>query len=257
MSETVSGTASLPVDAVAAGQAAQLGDGPMTPRGADVLLAAESLAVSFGLTPALVDASLVLRAGEVVALLGPSGSGKSTLLHCLAGILRPDAGTVTYRGRRLDSASEAARSRIRRDDFGFVFQFGQLVPELTAAENVALPLRLAGISAAEARIRAMDWLAKVDVAQLAGRRPGELSGGQQQRVAVARALVGGPRVVFADEPTGALDSFNGEVVMDLLTSTARQLGAAVVLVTHDHRVAAYSDREVVVRDGRTEPTDLA
>lgn len=257
MSETVSGTASLPVDAVAAGQAAQLGDGPMTPRGADVLLAAESLAVSFGPTPALVDASLVLRPGEVVALLGPSGSGKSTLLHCLAGILRPDAGMVLYRGRRLDCASDAARSRIRRDDFGFVFQFGQLVPELTAAENVALPLRLAGISAAEARTRAMDWLAKVDVAQLAGRRPGELSGGQQQRVAVARALVGGPRVVFADEPTGALDSFNGEVVMDLLTSTARQLGAAVVLVTHDHRVAAYSDREVVVRDGRTELVDLA
>jgi putative ABC transport system ATP-binding protein len=225
--------------------------------GADVLLAGESLAVSFGPTPALVGASLVLRPGEVVALLGPSGSGKSTLLHCLAGILRPDAGSVHYRGRRLDSASDAARSRIRRDDFGFVFQFGQLVPELTAAENVALPLRLAGMSAAEARTRAADWLAKVDVAELAGRRPGELSGGQQQRVAVARALVGGPRVVFADEPTGALDSFNGEVVMDLLTSTARQLGAAVVLVTHDHRVAAYSDREVVVRDGRTEPADPA
>ena len=225
--------------------------------GADVLLAGESLAMSFGPTPALVDASLVLRPGEVVALLGPSGSGKSTLLHCLAGILRPDAGSVLYRGRRLDSASDAARSRIRRDDFGFVFQFGQLVPELTAAENVALPLRLAGVPAAEARTRAGEWLSKVDVAELAGRRPGELSGGQQQRVAVARALVGGPRVVFADEPTGALDSFNGEMVMDLLTSTARQLGAAVVLVTHDHRVAAYSDREVVVRDGRTESADPA
>lgn len=223
----------------------------------DVLLAVEGVALAFGLTPALVDASLSVHPGEVVALLGPSGSGKSTLLHCLAGILVPDSGSVTYRGRRLDRASDAERSRIRRDDFGFVFQFGQLVPELTAAENVALPLRLAGMAAGEARGRAGQWLERVDVAELAGRRPGELSGGQQQRVAVARALVSGPRVVFADEPTGALDSFNGEVVMDLLTSTARQLGAAVVLVTHDNRVAAYSDREVVVRDGRTAPAVVA
>ena len=225
--------------------------GPAGRSAGDVLLAAESLAVSFGPTPALVDASVAVWPGEVLAILGPSGSGKSTLLHCLAGILRPDAGSVLYRGRRLDSASDAARSRIRRDDFGFVFQFGQLVPELTAAENVALPLRLSGVPAREAHDRAAQWLQRVDVAELATRRPGELSGGQQQRVAVARALVAGPRVVFADEPTGSLDSFNGEVVMDLLTATARQLGAAVVLVTHDHRIAAYSDREVEVRDGRT------
>jgi putative ABC transport system ATP-binding protein len=228
--------------------------GPAGRSAGDVLLAAESLAVSFGPTPALVDASVAVWPGEVLAILGPSGSGKSTLLHCLAGILRPDAGSVLYRGRRLDSASDAARSRIRRDDFGFVFQFGQLVPELTAAENVALPLRLSGVPAHEAHDRAAQWLQRVDVAELATRRPGELSGGQQQRVAVARALVAGPRVVFADEPTGALDSFNGEVVMDLLTATARQLGAAVVLVTHDHRIAAYSDREVEVRDGRTTTT---
>jgi putative ABC transport system ATP-binding protein len=228
--------------------------GPAGRSAGDVLLAAESLAVSFGPTPALVDASVAVWPGEVLAILGPSGSGKSTLLHCLAGILRPDAGSVLYRGRRLDSASDAARSRIRRDDFGFVFQFGQLVPELTAAENVALPLRLSGVPAHEAHDRAEQWLQRVDVAELATRRPGELSGGQQQRVAVARALVAGPRVVFADEPTGALDSFNGEVVMDLLTATARQLGAAVVLVTHDHRIAAYSDREVEVRDGRTTTT---
>lgn len=225
--------------------------GPVGRGAGDVLLAAESLAVSFGATPALVDASVEVWPGEVLAVLGPSGSGKSTLLHCLAGILRPDSGSVAYRGRRLDQASEAARSRIRRDEFGFVFQFGQLVPELTAAENVALPLRLSGVPAHEARARAGQWLERMDVTDVAGRRPGELSGGQAQRVAVARALVGGPRVVFADEPTGALDSFNGEVVMDLLTSTARQLGAAVVLVTHDNRVAAYSDREIVVRDGQT------
>src|SRR5262249_11785614 len=152
----------------------------------------------------------------------------------------PDSGTVTYRGRRLDSESDAVRSRVRRDEFAFVFQFGQLVPELTAAENVALPLRLAGASTAQARTHAAEWLARLDVSDVSGRRPGELSGGQQQRVAVARALVSGPRVVFADEPTGSLDSYNGELVMNLLIDTARELGAAVVLVTHDHRVAAYS-----------------
>lgn len=218
---------------------------------AGVLLSAQSLSLSFGQTPALVDASAQVWPGEVLAVLGPSGSGKSTLLHCLAGILRPDSGEVRYRGRRLDSASDSVRSRIRRDEFGFVFQFGQLVPELTAAENVALPLRLSRVSPAEAKARASEWLGRMDVSDVAGRRPGELSGGQQQRVAVARALVTGPRVVFADEPTGSLDSLNGEVVMDLLTATARELGSAVVLVTHDNRVAAYSDREIVVRDGRT------
>ena len=229
--------------------AATPADSGSQPAGA--LLSAQSLAISFGATPALVDASAQVWPGEILAVLGPSGSGKSTLLHCLAGILRPDSGVVRYRGRRLDAASESARSRIRREEFGFVFQFGQLVPELTAAENVALPLRLSGVSPAESRERAADWLARTDVSDVAGHRPGELSGGEQQRVAVARALVTGPRVVFADEPTGSLDSFNGEVVMDLLTATARELGSAVVLVTHDNRVAAYSDREIVVRDGRT------
>jgi putative ABC transport system ATP-binding protein len=214
------------------------------------LLRAEGIGKAYGRTPALVDADLSVRAGEVVAVMGPSGSGKSTLLHCLAGIVRPDTGTVTYDGRDLTTMSDAARSALRRGDFGFVFQFGQLVPELTCVENVALPLRLGGERRRAAERRAHEWLERLEAADAAGRRPGEVSGGQAQRVAVARALVTAPRVVFADEPTGALDSLNGERVMRLLGEAARDTGAAVVLVTHEPRVAAYSDREVVVRDGR-------
>jgi putative ABC transport system ATP-binding protein len=216
----------------------------------DALLVAEDLHRSFGPTPALAGASLGVRAGEVVAVMGPSGSGKSTLLHCLAGIVAPDSGRVRYRGTDLATLSDAGRSALRRREFGFVFQFGQLVPELTCLENVALPLRLERVRRREAERRAAEWLARLEVAEVAGKRPGEVSGGQGQRVAVARALVTGPRVVFADEPTGALDSLNGERVMRLLTGAARESGAAVLLVTHEARVAAYSDREVVVRDGR-------
>ena len=221
------------------------------------LLVADDVTLSFGPTVALAGASMSVAPGEVLAILGPSGSGKSTLLHCLAGILVPDGGEVRYRGRRLDTLPEAVRSRLRRDDFGFVFQFGQLVPELSAVENVALPLRLGGQRRRPAEDAAREWLARLDVAEVAARRPGELSGGQQQRVAVARALVTGPRVVFADEPTGALDSLNGELVLGLLVAGAREQGASVVLVTHEARVAAYADREIVVRDGRvTLPTGV-
>ncbi|GHF86818.1 ABC transporter ATP-binding protein [Streptomyces filamentosus] len=213
------------------------------------LLQARGLTKAYGPTPALSGADFALRAGEVVAVMGPSGSGKSTLLHCLAGIVRPDAGTLTYDGRDLTALSDTARSALRRTDFGFVFQFGQLVPELTCAENVALPLRLNGEKRKAAEARAVEWLARLEVDGTAGKRPGEISGGQGQRVAVARALVTAPRVIFADEPTGALDSLNGERVMRLLTEASRDTGAAVVLVTHEARVAAWSDREVVVRDG--------
>ncbi|MZD09674.1 ATP-binding cassette domain-containing protein, partial [Streptomyces sp. SID5785] len=186
-----------------------------------------------------------------------SGSGKSTLLHCLAGIVTPDSGSITYGGRELTSMSDAERSALRRGEFGFVFQFGQLVPELTCAENVALPLRLNGVRRKEAERRATGWLERLEVDDLAGKRPGEISGGQGQRVAVARSLVTSPRVLFADEPTGALDSLNGERVMELLTEAARGANAAVVLVTHEARVAAYSDREVVVRDGKSRDMEFA
>lgn len=221
------------------------------------LLRAEGLDKAYGPTPALSGAEFAIRAGEVVAVMGPSGSGKSTLLHCLAGIVTPDAGTITYDGRELSAMSDGERSALRRSDFGFVFQFGQLVPELTCAENVALPLRLNGERRKKAEQRAREWLSRLEVDDIAAKRPGEISGGQGQRVAVARALVSAPRVLFADEPTGALDSLNGERVMELLTDAARDTGAAVVLVTHEARVAAYSDREVVVRDGAVRDTEWA
>ena len=188
--------------------------------------------------------------GEVVAVMGPSGSGKSTLLHCLAGILVPDAGEIEVLGERIDRLSEARRSELRRDRFGFVFQFGQLVPELTAEENVALPLLLSGVRREPALRRAREWFGRLGLDGLEKRRSGELSGGQAQRVALARGLVGDPAVLFADEPTGALDSLTGEQVMELLVDSARKQGATVVLVTHDARVAAYTDREIMVRDGR-------
>lgn len=221
------------------------------------LLAAEGLVKSFGPTKALDGASLSIEPGEVVAVMGPSGSGKSTLLHCLAGIVLPDAGSVHYQGRTLSAMNDRGRSALRRGEFGFVFQFGQLVPELSCLENVAMPLRLARVGRREAERRARHWLERLEVADVAGKRPGEISGGQGQRVAVARAVVSDPRVVFADEPTGALDSLNGEQVMGLLTEVARTAGTAVVLVTHEARVAAYADREVVVRDGRTRGVQAA
>ncbi|MEV8567018.1 ABC transporter ATP-binding protein [Streptomyces sp. NPDC051322] len=215
------------------------------------LLSATALHKAYGPTPALDGADFAISAGEIVAVMGPSGSGKSTLLHCLAGIVQPDAGSISYDGQDLAGMNDVGRSALRRTDFGFVFQFGQLVPELTCAENVALPLRLNGVRRKEAARRAAEWMERLEVADLGRNRPGEVSGGQGQRVAIARSLVTGPRVLFADEPTGALDSLNGELVMDLFTRAARSTDAAVVLVTHEARVAAYSDREVVVRDGRS------
>ncbi|MFI5497263.1 ABC transporter ATP-binding protein [Actinoplanes sp. NPDC051859] len=221
------------------------------------LLTADDLHLDFGGTKALDGASLQVWAGEVIALMGPSGSGKSTLLHCLAGILTPDSGRIGYAGRDLTAMSDRERSALRRGEFGFVFQFGQLVPELTCAENVALPMRLTGTPRCQAHRTALEWLERLDVADVAAKRPGQASGGQGQRVAVARALATQPRVVFADEPTGALDSLNGELVMRLFIEAARQTGSAVVLVTHEPRVAAYSDREAVVRDGRVREQEYA
>ncbi|HSR87265.1 MAG TPA: ABC transporter ATP-binding protein [Streptosporangiaceae bacterium] len=221
------------------------------------LLHGRDLYRSFGQTPALQGASLALRAGEIVAVMGPSGSGKSTLLHCLAGIYAPDRGEVWFDGRRLDRFSDAERTRLRRTSFGFVFQFGQLVPELTVADNVAIPLLLSRVGRKDAYARAESWLDRVGLSGLGGRRTGELSGGQAQRVAVARALISQPSVLFADEPTGALDSTTGAKVMDLLVSAAQEQHTAVLLVTHDAGIAQYADRTATVQDGRvTEPTGL-
>jgi putative ABC transport system ATP-binding protein len=214
------------------------------------IIEARNLVKSFGQTSALRGAALQVRSGEILAVMGPSGSGKSTLLHCLAGILTPEEGEVWLAGERLDTLSDDRRSELRRDRFGFVFQSGQLVPELTAAENVALPLLLSGVRRAPAMAEALPWFATLGLDGLDRRRSGELSGGQAQRVALARGLVSKPTVLFADEPTGSLDSVSGELVMDLLTAAAREHGTTVILVTHDARIAAYADREVIVRDGK-------
>jgi putative ABC transport system ATP-binding protein len=223
----------------------------------DVILEARDLALSFGETPALRGASVSVKRGEVLAMMGPSGSGKSTLLYCLAGILVPDSGEVYLNGQRVDTMRETERSRLRRDRFGFVFQFGQLVPELTAEENVALPLLLGGTRREEALRVARSWFERLDLEGMERHRTGEMSGGQSQRVAMARGLVTNPDVLFADEPTGSLDSLNGERVMDLLTRAAREQGSTVILVTHEPRVAAYADREVIVRDGKVTSSEGA
>lgn len=213
-------------------------------------LSARGLEKRFGQTHALRGVDVEIGAGEVVAIMGPSGSGKSTLLHCLAGVIVPDAGTVTLAGQPLSILGEAERSRLRLRQFGFVFQFGQLLPELTALDNVSLPLLLAGTARSLARRQAGEWLDRLGLADQHDQRPAELSGGQAQRVAIARALVARPKVLFADEPTGALDSLSAEATMTLMLDQARIEGTTIVLITHDPRTAAYANREIIVRDGR-------
>lgn len=212
-------------------------------------LSARGLVKRFGTTTALGGVDLDLAPGEALAVMGPSGSGKSTLLHCLAGILAPDEGTVALDGAVTTAMSDRERSLLRRTSYGFVFQFGQLLSELPAVENVALPLQLLGTQRAEANARAAALLGALGLAGMEDRRPGELSGGQAQRVAVARALVHGPQVVFADEPTGALDQATGREVMDALTQSVRSAGASLVVVTHDESVASWCGRRVEVVDG--------
>lgn len=220
------------------------------------LLSARDLTKTYGAQPALHGVDFELNPGEIVAVRGRSGCGKSTLLHCLSGIIRPDSGEVRYRGDRIDDTSEAYRSELRRTQFGVLLQHGHLITELTSAENVALPLMLGGGSRKAALAAAATWLGRLGVAEAAEQTPGQLSGGQLQRVALARAMVTQPAVLFADEPTGALDSLAGELVMKLLTRVAREQGTAVVVVTHDATIAAYAERELVLRDGTVDPTGL-
>lgn len=214
------------------------------------IIEAKNIKKAFGKkTLALRGASLSVEPGEVVAVMGPSGSGKSTLLHCLAGILKIDAGEVLFEGENIGKMSDKKRNQLRREKFGFVFQFSQLVPELTALDNVALPLLINGVNKTEAYAKARTWLKKVGVEAVANQIPGELSGGQAQRVAVARAMVIEPKILFADEPTGSLDSLNSEKVMDLFIKTVKEVGTTVIMVTHEPTIAAYADRSVIVRDG--------
>ena len=213
------------------------------------LLATHDITKSFGTVKALAGVSLTIASGESVAIMGPSGSGKSTLLHCLSGVLVPNDGRVLFAGQDLTEMSDAQRSHLRLGQFGFVFQDGQLIPELPARENVALPLLLTGTRRRTALAKADEVLAKIGIPDLADRRPSDMSGGQAQRVAIARALAANPRVVFADEPSGALDQATGHEVMQLLTATAAQAGASLVMVTHDPAVARWCSRLVEIRDG--------
>ena len=219
------------------------------------VLDARSLTKAFGPTRALAGVDLTVLPGESVAIMGASGSGKTTLLHVLAGITAPDAGQVLFTppgGGTIEVTGlrETARSRLRRESFGFVFQQGLLIPELTAIENVALALMINGVSRREAVQHAAGWLSSLGLAGFEDRRIGELSGGQAQRVAIARAQVTGAQVVFADEPTGALDSQTSSEVMDALLWSTTGQGRTLVVVTHDADVAARCTRTVAVRDGR-------
>ncbi|GAA4020535.1 MULTISPECIES: ABC transporter ATP-binding protein [Streptomyces] len=228
----------------------------------NTVLAGHGLVKKYGSTTALSGVDVEVGERDSLAIMGPSGSGKSTLLHTLAGIVRPDGGQVLLRSERsetgvppgegwerIDKLGENRLSALRRKRFGFVFQFGQLLPELPAEENVALPLMLEGMPRGRAVERARRWFAPLGIDGLEKRRPGQLSGGQAQRVAIARALVVEPDVVFADEPTGALDQTTSTEVVRLLTSVTREQGAALVMVTHDADVAAHCDRVLQVRDG--------
>ena len=223
----------------------------------EVIMRAHGLEMSFGQTHALRGVDLDVAAGEVLAVTGPSGSGKSTLLHVMAGVLVPDAGRVDYHGgdvsQDITALDEAARSRLRLKEFGFIFQFGQLLPDLSALDNVTIPLLLAGTPRRRALAQAREALGELGLSEHLDKRPTQLSGGQAQRAAVARALVTGPRILFADEPTGSLDSLAAERTMEGLLASVRSRGASLVIITHDARVAAYADREVTVRDGRVGP----
>jgi putative ABC transport system ATP-binding protein len=200
--------------------------------------------------PALDDASLTVRAGEAVAVLGPSGSGKSTLLNLIAGLDRPDAGTVTVDGVRVDTLGEAASARYRRAKIGMVFQFFNLLDDLTVADNIALPAQLSGTPRAEAQRRTAELLDVLGIHRHARAYPGRLSGGERQRVAVARALMNRPALLLADEPTGALDTASGESVRALLTELNAD-GQTIVLVTHDLALArSCTTRTVELVDGR-------
>jgi putative ABC transport system ATP-binding protein len=218
------------------------------------MLTARALTKHFGTAPALDGVDFNVGPGESVAVTGPSGSGKSTLLHCLAGIMRPDSGEVRLFDERIDTLSERQRSHLRRTRFAFLFQFGQLLPELPADENVALPLMLGGMARKTALEPARAELRRLGLEGKEHRRPGELSGGEAQRVALARALVVRPAVVFADEPTGALDRATGDQVMGVLLDTVRELDAALVVVTHDPRIASRCTRTIEIRDGRLSGT---
>jgi putative ABC transport system ATP-binding protein len=218
------------------------------------IIVADQLAKVYGAGEAAVTAldhvSLAVNPGEFVAIMGPSGCGKSTLLHLLGGLDRPTSGHVIIDGHNLEDLSDAALTQLRRRKMGFVFQFFNLIPVLNATENAALPLVLDGRPVAQAHPQARGWLEKVGLNDRLHHRPDQLSGGQQQRVAIARALVNDPALILCDEPTGNLDSRASDEIAGVLRQASNDWGRAVVMVTHDPRIAAYADRIVFLKDGR-------
>ena len=213
------------------------------------LITTSDIVKRFGTVTALAGVSINVSVGESVAIMGPSGSGKSTLLHCLSGVLVPDQGSVSFGGTEISGLTDARRSHLRLRELGFVFQDSQLIPELPARENVALPLMLTGTPTHSALRAGDDMLARLGLADLKGRRPAQMSGGQAQRIAIARALVSSPRAIFADEPSGALDQATGHEMMQLLTAAVSMAGATLVVVTHDVNVARWCSRLIEIRDG--------
>ena len=215
----------------------------------ETMLELRDITKSFPQQRVLEGISLTVGDGESVAIMGPSGSGKSTLLHCMSGVLVPDQGEVLFDGRDVAAISDAERSRLRLEHFGFIFQDGQLLPELTATENVALPQIMRGVPRSQAHDEAIDMLTRLGLGAYVDRYPGQLSGGQGQRVAIARALAGPPSVVFADEPTAALDQATGHEVMQQIVAVCQKFGVTLVVVTHDPKIADWCSRRVEIRDG--------
>ncbi|GAA3524168.1 hypothetical protein GCM10022417_20390 [Corynebacterium pilbarense] len=213
------------------------------------MLELRDITKSFTQQRVLEGISLTVGDGESVAIMGPSGSGKSTLLHCMSGVLVPDQGEVLFDGQDVAAMSDAERSRLRLEHFGFIFQDGQLLPELTATENVALPQIMRGVPRPQAHDEAIDMLTRLGLGAYVDRYPGQLSGGQGQRVAIARALAGPPSVVFADEPTAALDQATGHEVMQQIVAVCQKFGVTLVVVTHDPKIADWCSRRVEIRDG--------
>lgn len=220
-------------------------------------LAARGVRLRLGESDVLNGVEFSLGSRESIAVMGPSGSGKTSLLHVLSGLIAPDDGTVTFGNVQVSGLREKLRRAFRLKNIGFVFQSGDLIPELTFAENVALPLLLQGEGRRSAAERAIQALASVGVESLAGRKPAEASGGQRQRAAIARAIVHQPQVIFADEPTGALDADSAEMVLPMLLGRASERGAAVIVVTHDPVVAASCDRTLFLVDGLLKPTPVS
>lgn len=213
------------------------------------MLELRDITKSFPQQRVLEGISLTVSNGESVAIMGPSGSGKSTLLHCMSGVLVPDQGEVLFDGHDVAAMGDAERSRLRLEHFGFIFQDGQLLPELTATENVALPQIMRGVPRSQAHDEAIDMLTRLGLGAYVDRYPGQLSGGQGQRVAIARALAGPPSVVFADEPTAALDQATGHEVMQQIVAVCQKFGVTLVVVTHDPKIADWCSRRVEIRDG--------